>query len=127
MSARRTVFYSGAAMEPAAIRLADPTARFLARGAVDHGGLPLPDRFAGHVGDRVWGIAVEVEAQADGDADDAVTLDVTLNDGRMLTATLAEPLLAGDPAAVLANARYWELPPAHVALLAAALNVAEDE
>lgn len=124
MSARRTVFYSGEAMEPATIRRADPTARFVARGAVARGGAALPDRFAGHVGDRIWGIAVEVD---DGAATGEPVLDVTLDDGRMLTATLAEPLLAGDPAAVLANARYWELPPAHVALLAAALNVVEEE
>jgi hypothetical protein len=114
-------------MDPATIRRADQTARFLARGAVDRGGIPLPDRFAGHVGARVWGIAVEIEARADEDDRAEAMLDVTLDDGRMLTASLAEPLLAGDPAAVLANARYWELPPAHVALLAAALNVVEEE
>ena len=123
MTARRTVFYSGAAMTPAAIRRADLAARFVARGAVDRAGALLPDRFAGHVGDRVWGIAVEVDGE---DATSGPALDVTLDDGRMLTATLAEPLLAGDPAAVLANARYWELPPAHVALLAAALNVVDE-
>lgn len=125
MTARRTVFYSGEAMEPATIRRADPTARFVARGAVPRAGVALPERFAGHVGDRVWGIAVEV--QADEAAPEEPSLDVTLDDGRMLTAALAEPLLTGDPAAVLANARYWELPPAYVALLAAALNVVEEE
>ena len=123
MTARRTVFYSGGAMEPTAIRRADPTARFLARGGDARAGAGLPERFASHVDDRIWGIVVEV----DGDAVDAPTLDVTLDDGRMVSATLAEPLLAGDPAAVLANARYWELPPAHVALLAGALNVVDEE
>jgi len=124
MTARRTVFYSGAEMTPAAIRRADPSARFLARGAVDLAGAGLPDRFAGQVGDRVWGIAVEVGGEA---ATGEPTLEVALDDGRMTTATLAEPLLAGDPVAVLANARYWELPPAHVAMLAAALNVVDEE
>jgi len=124
MSARRTVFYSGAAMTPAAIRRADPSARFVARGAADRAGAELPSRFAGHVGERVWGIAVEVDGDA---ATGEPALDVTLDDGRILTATLAELLLAGEPSAVLANARYWELPPAHVALLAAALNVVEEE
>ena len=124
MTARRTVFYSGEAMQPAIIRRADPTARFLARGAVARAGAALPERFAGRVGDQVWGIAVEVDGAATA-ADQP--LDVTLDDGRMLTASLAEPLLAGEPAAVLANARYWELPPAHVALLAAALNVVDEE
>ena len=123
MTARRTVFYSGEAMEPTAIRQADPTARFVARGAVARAGADLPGRFAGHIGDQVWGIAVEVDGAAAG----APTLDVTLDDGRIVSASLAEPLLAGDPAAVLANARYWELPPAHVALLAGALNVVEEE
>ena len=124
MTARRTVFYSGEAMQPATIRRADPTARFVARGAVARTGASLPDRFAGHVGDQVWGIAVEVQGDA---PSDEPTMDVTLDDGRMLTATLAEPLLDGDPAAVLANARYWELPPAFVALLAGSLNVVEEE
>ena len=124
MTARRTIFYSGAAMTPATIRRADPSARFVARGAVARDGAALPDRFTGHVGDRVWGIAVEVDGDA---ASGEPTRDVTLDDGRMLTATLAEALLDGDPAAVLANARYWELPPAHVALLAAALNVVDEE
>jgi hypothetical protein len=32
------------------------------------------------------------------------------------------PLLDGDPEAVLAAARYWELPPAYVARLAAAVS-----
>ena len=133
MTARRTVFYSGEAMQPATIRRADPTARFVARGAIARAGSSLPDRFAGHVGDQVWGIAVEVDAQAgcDASSDDAssddASLDITFDDGRMLTATLAEPLLDGDPAAVLANARYWELPPAFVTLLAAALNDVEEE
>ena len=123
MTARRTVFYSGGSMEPTAIRRADPTARFLARGAVARPGADLPERFASHVDDQVWGIVVEV----DGDAADAPTFDVTLDDGRTVSASLAEPLLAGDPAAVLANARYWELPPSHVALLTAALNVVDEE
>jgi len=124
MTARRTIFYSGAAMVPATIRKADPTARFVARGVVARDGAAVPERFAGHVGDQVWGIAVEVDGNA---ATGEPTLNVTLDDGRMRTATLAEPLLAGDPTAVLANARYWELPPAHVALLAAALNVVDEE
>lgn len=126
MTARRTVFYSGEAMDPTTVRRADPTARFVARGAVAREGVDLPGRFAGHVGERVWGIAVEVRADGDGPTAEP-TLDVTLDDGRMLGASLAEPLLAGDPATVLANARYWELPPAYVALLAGALNVVEEE
>lgn len=125
MTARTTVFYSGERMEPTAIRQADPTARLVARGAVARDGADLPGRFAGAVGERVWGIAVEV-AGASPDPRGAL-LDVTLDDGRMLTAALAEPLLGGDPAAVLGNARYWELPPAYVASLAVALSVVEEE
>ena len=69
----------------------------------------LPDLFASVVGDMVWGIAVETGAEIGGEV-----IMATADDDRRLRVVLAEPLLGGDPATVLANARYWELPPAFV-------------
>ncbi len=65
-------------------------------------------------GDEVWGIVIRVvpsaETSADGDDREVMT-----DDGRRVRAivtTGGRP--SGDPAAVLAAARYWELPPSYV-------------
>ena len=75
-------------------------------------GQPVADRFAPVIDQTVWGIAVEVGTEIPGE-----TILATADDGRSLRVVLAEPLLSGDPVTVLANARYWELPPAFVSAL----------
>lgn len=110
-------FYSGESMSPEAIRAADPAAAFIARGWIAVNAGELPDEFVPLVGDELWGIVVETSAPPAGGP-----VEVTLDDGRAVEASLADPLLAGDPKVVLANARYWELPPAYVATLKAIIE-----
>jgi hypothetical protein len=99
-------------MSPEAIRAAYPGARFIARASVPTDGQAVADRFAPVIDQTVWGIAVDVGTDLPGE-----TILATADDGRSLRAVLAEQLLSGDPVTVLANARYWELPPAFVAEL----------
>jgi hypothetical protein len=115
-------FYSGQQMSPEAIRDAYPNARFIARAAVPAGDGQVPEPFAGVVTDMVWGIAVELPANLPGDV-----ITATTDDGRSLSVVLAEPLMSGDAQAVLANARYWELPPAFVNPLRAVVPPGRDE
>jgi hypothetical protein len=94
-------------MAPEAVREAHPGATFVARARLAEGE------------DEVWGILLRVPGAAGG----AGTRPVVTDDGRRVAAvapTGGTP--AGDPAAVLAEARYWELPPGYVARLAAALG-----
>jgi hypothetical protein len=101
-------FLCGADMEPDAIRAADPGARFVARARLVEPG--------GAGANAVWGILLATAA-----AGEDATGEVETDDGRRFAAGLAtggRP--AGPAAAVLAAARYWELPPAYVARLAAA-------
>ena len=109
-------FYSGELMEPIGIRAAFPAAMFIARGWVSPDS-SLSPHFANAVDDRVWGIAVGLGEEVDGDL-----VQVTLDDGRVIEAVLAEALLDGDPKTVLANARYWESPPDFVTRLHAVVN-----
>lgn len=109
-------------MEPIGIRAAFPAAMFIARGWVAPDA-SLSTHFAGAIGDQVWGIAVGLGEEVEGDL-----VRVALDDGREIEAVLAEALLGGDPKVVLANARYWESPPEFVTRLHAVVNpgVAEE-
>ena len=56
--------------------------------------------------DRVWGIVVRDDATPEGQG-----IEVTLRDGRTVTAILVtRPADVADLNAVIAQARYWELP-----------------
>jgi hypothetical protein len=104
-------FLSGAAMDPQVILVAYPGARFVARAR-------LPVSAAEAAGDEVWGIVIRL-ATPPTDADAA--REVTTDDGRVLTAAITgDGRPTGDPAAVLAAAKYWELPPAYVKRLSGA-------
>jgi hypothetical protein len=66
---------------------------------------------------ETWGIVIETpDAPVTGDARSAVA-----DDGRVFAVTVPPPDDA-DPAAVLAAARYWELPPPYVRRLMSAAN-----
>ena len=109
-------------MTPEAIRAAHPKARFIARAWIPSAGLEIPDRFAPVVDDQVWGIAVDLDDDQPGDE-----IMATADDGRSLRVVLAEPVLGGDAATVLANARYWELSPAFVDALKSVVQPGQDE
>jgi hypothetical protein len=115
-------FYSGALMSPEAIRAAYPLARFIARASIPAKDMNVPDRFTPVVGERIWGIAVDVSVDLSGDV-----IAATADDGRSLRVVLVEPPLSGDPATVLANARYWELPPLFVQALQSVIQPGQEE
>jgi hypothetical protein len=112
---------SGAEMQPERVRDTWPEVRFVARARLQPrplGAVPPPS------GTRyeTWGIIVETPGTADsGDVRSAVT-----DDGRVFTVAVP-PADDGDPAAVLAAARYWELPPPYVRRLAIAANAPVEE
>jgi hypothetical protein len=118
----QVLFYTGEGMTPEGIRAAYPEARYIARGSVRVETSRVPEPFATVIEGAVWGIAVEIDGDADGRE-----LTVTLDDGRQLEAVVAEPLLGGDPAVVLANARYWESPPAFVDRIASVVPIPHEE
>jgi hypothetical protein len=110
------LFLSGAEMQPERVQATWPEARFVARGRLQ----PRPvGAVAPPTGTRyeTWGIVIDTpEALVTGDARSAVS-----DDGRVFAVTIPPPDDA-DPAAVLAAARYWELPPPYVRSLAIAAN-----
>lgn len=109
-------------MSPEAIRAAHPAARFIARASVAANGLQIPSHFIPVIDDRVWGIAVDL-----GDEQSGEEFVATADDGRSLRVVLAEPVLGGDAATVLANARYWELPRPFVDALMSVIQPGQDE
>jgi hypothetical protein len=105
-------FLSGAAMDPQLILATYPGARFVARVRLPVSGSDAP-------GDEVWGIVIRLATPATSDSD--AVREVTTDDGRTLTAAVAgDGHPTGDPAAVLAAAKYWELSPAYVKRLSGA-------
>ena len=98
-------FLCGADMDPTAVLTAYPEARFVARARLVAG----EDNV-----DQVWGILIRVPPDVSTD-EMADVREVVTDDGRRFRAVAVgggRPV--GDPAAVLAAARYWELPPAYV-------------
>ena len=109
--ADRYLFLCGADMEPTLARTTYPGARFVARAKLSAGG--------GTAADEVWGILLRVPVLPATDAADEER-DVVTDDGRRFQAVaVGGGRPTGDPAAVLAAARYWELPPAYVRRLPA--------
>ena len=112
---------SGAEMQPERVRESWPEARFVARARLQ----PRPlGAVAPPAGARyeTWGIVIETPGAADTrDARGAVA-----DDGRVFTVAVPPPDDA-DPAAVLAAAQYWELPPPYVRRLAIAANTPVEE
>ena len=91
-------------MDPTAVLAAYPGARFVARARLA----------AAEEQDEVWGILIRVPAET-GEDDGADEREVITDDGRRFRAiAVGGGRPAGDPAAVLAAARYWELPPSYV-------------
>ena len=105
-------FVCGAGMAPGAVLAAWPGARFVARAWVP-----------GADGAPVGGILLAGAGDA-GDAPTA-TATATTDDGRVVEAVVPTAVPEGEPAAVLAAARYWELPPAYVRTLAGWVETAD--
>jgi hypothetical protein len=115
------LFLHGAEMEPERVRAAWPEARFVARGRLQP--RPLGATIA-PTGARyeTWGIVIETpQAPVGGEARSVLT-----DDERAL-AVVVPPAAEVDPAAALAAAKYWELPPDYVRRLARAANAAVEE
>ena len=115
------LFLSGAEMEPELVRCAWPEARFVARGRLE----PRPlGAVAAPAGARyeTWGIVIETPDAPTGDE----TRSAVTDDGRVFVVTIYPADVAG-PAAVLAAAKYWELPPLYVRRLATAANAPVEE
>ncbi len=109
------VFLHGADMAPESVRATWQAARFIARGRVSAADLPGSIPPGADLAD-VWGILFSVP---DGDGLGA-EITATTDDGRSVRAAPAtKPEAIADPAATVAEARYWELPPAYVSALAA--------
>ena len=115
------LFLSGAEMQPERVRDTWPEARFVARGRLQPRPLGAVAPPAGaHF--ETWGIVIETPAgTVAGDSRGAIT-----DDGRVFTVGVP-PADDADPAAVLAAARYWELPPPYVRRLAIAANAPVEE
>ena len=116
-------FLFGADMEPEAVGRGMAGGRFVARAWVASASLP-PPLPTGEGDGEIWGILIATPAPAAGAMGTASGTGVTATtgDGRTMEAIAATPPEAlADPAATLAAARYWELPPAYVAALAASV------
>ena len=134
MSDDRTtrLFRYGADMDPTAVLTAHPGARFVARAWVPIAATalpPLPDTeplqalTGAAVGpsDAVWGVLLLLPpGSGQGHGGHPAAVETVTDDGRRVLAVVAtEAADLGDRAAVLAAARYWELPPVYVRRLAA--------
>jgi hypothetical protein len=115
------VFLSGAEMQPERIRADWPQGRFVARGHVQRRPVEaaLPP---GQTHDELWGLVIETsDGAADGESTTALA-----DDGRSFAVVVPAPD-EDDPAAVLAAARYWELPPPYVRRLMRLANAQVEE
>ena len=105
------LFLQGAEMQPSRIRAAWPQAQFVARARLTpqpHGAV-FP---VAHPAYAAWGIVIDTPAEVEG----AHRLAMT-DEGRSVQVVVPAPDNA-DPQAVLAAAKYWELPPPYVRRLA---------
>lgn len=114
------VFLQGAEMQPSRIRAAWPEAQFVARARLTprpHGAV-FPAVSPAYA---AWGIVVAVPAEVAGES-----RHVTTDEGQDLRVVVPAPDDA-DPKAVLAAAKYWELPPPYVRSLAHVAAVPVEE
>jgi hypothetical protein len=105
------VFLQGAEMQPSRIRAAWPEAQFVARAHL----MPRPHGAVfpvAHPAYAAWGIVVETPAEVEGEV-----RRVTTDEDHSLSVVVPTPDDT-EPQAVLAAAKYWELPPPYVRSLA---------
>lgn len=107
------LFLRGADMHPTAARAAYAGAQFVARARLKGESRP-PE--GSEDATEIWGILLRVPEPA-GDLPGPERTVMT-DDGRTFAARAVTPEgAAADPAATLAAARYWELPPSYVSSL----------
>lgn len=112
------LFLSRSDIWPSQIHSAYPNARFVARARTDARAVEIAEPFRSHVGPDIWGLLIDVGNPSD----TATSRKVFTDDGRSLEVKIADgAMLDGNPADVLAAARYWELPPAFIDQMKAAL------
>ena len=110
------LFLSGAEMEPERVRGAWPEARFVARARLSRG------RSARSRRRRASAMRPGASSSRPPTRRSPVTRAArSADDGRVFAVTVP-PADDADPAAVLAAARYWELPPPYVRRLMSAAN-----
>lgn len=102
-----TVFVCGADMEPGLIRARDGfgAARFTGVGSIAAADFPA----FSVAGDRIWGLVIEGAGVLENEV-----VEIARRDGTVITGvlgTLAEDVTNRE--AVVAQARYWELPPSY--------------
>lgn len=99
-------FLTGTDMDPVTIRRTYPEARFIARARLGRKTPPSPE---------IWGILLhDMGSPVVAGAGDHLA-QVMTDDGRVYDATVAgDSALPGEPARIVAAAKYWELPPAYV-------------
>jgi hypothetical protein len=115
------LFLSGAEMQPERVRADWPEAQFVARGRLQPrpAGAVIPPTGSQF---ETWGIVIETpEVPVAGETRGALT------DDKRSFAVVVPAADDADAAAVLAAARYWELPPAYVRRLARAANAPVEE
>jgi hypothetical protein len=124
------LFLSGADMDPTKVRAAYPAAHFVARAWVNAETQEIASPFASQFASNgakaeVWGILI---AQPNGRQASGIRRQAVTDDGRPFQViVVGEQRVSGQPAAVVAAARYWELPPRYVGTLRDAIAMAEDE
>ena len=107
----RYAFRCGADMDPTLVRRATPEARFVARARLTDGRAPLQIAGEGEEA-AVWGIVLTLPRTAETSTPAAT---VETDDKRTFAAViLTRDEDVADPAATIAAARYWELPPDYI-------------
>ncbi len=106
-------FLSGAEMDPTEVLTRYPGSRFVARARL------LSQEAGEGAGEEIWGILVRVPS-AEGTGIAGEERQAVTDDGRPFPALVEDGgRPAGEPRAIVAAARYWELPPAYVRRLEA--------
>jgi hypothetical protein len=108
-------FLTGEAMWPDRVNRRWPGAQFIARARIDRGDAPLPRAFATLTTADLWGVLIALPPKATGSG----KLVTAITDLGASFDAWSDPneLLQGDAEAVVAAARYWELPWRYVGAL----------
>lgn len=105
---------TGEAMWPDQVNARWPGAQFVARASFDAGDAERPAAFAMVDTSAIWGVLIALP----GDSVAGAQVETRTDLGETISAVFdAEEFLSGDPAGVVAAAKYWELPWQYVGAL----------
>lgn len=117
------LFLSGGDMHPTEVIASHAGAQFVARARLEEQGESRPVQGSEDV-TEIWGILVRVPEPEGGPPEPECR--VVTDEGRTFAARVVTPTgAAAEPAATLAAARYWELPPSYVSSLRRATGLAD--